>query len=114
MKQKEINELVASIASMCEKAYRRGFQQGIISKATEHQAYKFRFYNGRNFRDKCSGFYRTASPPPGPNLTKFQTSSFDRLVMEIPHTKEFQALISLCMQSRYCKKRMTHDLTKPT
>ena len=114
MKQKEINELVASIATMCEKAYRRGFQHGVVGKATEQQAYKFRFYAGRNFRDKCSCFYRTSSPPHGQNLTKFQTSAFDRLVMEIPHTKEFQALTLLCQQSRYYKKRMTHDLTKST
>lgn len=105
MKQNEINELVAAIASMCEKAYRRGFQQGIVSKATEKQAFKFRFYAGRNLRD--NGVYRTASIPPGPNLTKLQTSAFDRLVMEIPHTNEFKSLRLICQQSRYYKQQ--HD-----
>ncbi len=36
-------KLIDEIALACEKAFRRGFMHGVVSKATEEQAYQFRF-----------------------------------------------------------------------
>jgi len=78
--------LLEQIVSMVEKAYRRGFQQGLGSNSTDAAAYKFR-YKLRTKREQNHDTYHRASCPPwgdGQRPIKSGTTALCRLEMECP------------------------------
>jgi hypothetical protein len=53
----QAKSLVHEIASMCEKAYRRGAHQAVALKISESDAAWYRYY-GTITKNGCLGFYR--------------------------------------------------------
>jgi len=80
--------LVEQIASMVEKAYRRGFQQAVEANVSNIEAYKFR-YELRTRREQISDTYHQASTPPWYNkqhTIKSGTTVLHRLEIECPQS----------------------------
>jgi hypothetical protein len=76
-RSKEKKELLDEIASVAEKAFRRGYQQGALAQPSEEHALAFRFSNHM-------GLYRTSPIPPTENNGKSQKflTAIQRLQVE--------------------------------
>lgn len=71
--------LLQQIVSLTEAAYRRGFQQGIVSGATNEQAAAFRFRQLTR-RERRLRIYEQSPIPP--NMRGSPTTALARLLVE--------------------------------
>lgn len=95
-------KLVKQIASMVEYAYRRGFQHGVNSEASDEQARWFR-YNCRSAADADKAFFTYSTYAPE-NTRRYiwkggeGHTCLDRLKMEIPNSDTYAELIALILE----------------
>jgi hypothetical protein len=85
----EQKELLDEIASIAEKAFRRGYQQGALFQPSEEHATTFRFNNQ-------GAFYRTSPIPPtksNPKTTQYLTA-IERLRVE-SHGDKYKHITAL-------------------
>jgi hypothetical protein len=54
--------LIQDVASMCERAYRRGAQQGVVLKLSEPDAAWYRYFDPKNRRNYFSRSHRLPQP----------------------------------------------------
>jgi hypothetical protein len=103
MTKKEKIRLVKQIASMAERAYRRGFQHGGRAGLSEKDEYRFRF-DFRSVEDSRNNFYSRSSRPPEWGqwryVLKSGCSAVERLETEIPYNEAHDELLKLLRESK--------------
>lgn len=92
-------KLAKQIASIAEMAYRRGFQHGSVSGASEEDASWFR-YECRSQADQDKGMFTFSTYAPEEGRRYAITGGarhtiFERLRMEIPNSETYAELLTL-------------------
>jgi len=99
MTKKQKMRLVKQIASAAERAYRRGFQHGVHSGASERDAYMFR-YEEISAKERGAGLITQSIPAPWKSGRGcWECSAVERLKMEVEWLDSYKDLVRLILDA---------------